>query len=106
VHDNAHRPSIVLTKNKFTVMKKLIFALGLFLATCSLSAQSIVKDAAGNYSSVSKSKTKTPDKQTGKTFTDTKTGKTYPVYIGSRGGLYVLVTDSSGKPKKKYMPKG
>lgn len=86
-------------------MKRLLMALAVVLAfSASVNAQSIVKDAQGNY--VSKAKVKTPDKQTGNTYTDGKTGKTYPVYVGPRGGLYALVPDSTGKLKKNYMPKG
>ena len=56
----------------------------------------------GNYVSITKAKTDTTPKATGKTFTDSK-GKVYPVYITSNDKLYVLRTSKSGNQYKQYL---
>lgn len=64
--------------------------------------QTITQDANGNFVAVTKQKEKVQDKKTGQTYKHTD-GKTYEVYKGSRGGLYVWRTRQSGKNVgKKY----
>ena len=44
-----------------------------------------------------------PIKPSTETYTYQK--KVYPVYIGSRGGKYILVTSKNGNEYKKYLKK-
>jgi hypothetical protein len=89
-------------------MKKTIISLAsaLVIALCSLSAsaQTIVKDARGNYTAVkaSKDSAKTADIATGKTFTDTK-GNIWPVYQTKSGRVYALRTSKNGINYKQYL---
>lgn len=86
-------------------MKRLLYSL-LFITflSVSASAQTIVKDAQGNYKAVKSrtDSTKSAGKPTGATYTDTK-GKISPVYISSTGRIYTLITSKSGKQYKKYI---
>lgn len=90
-------------------MKKLIFpsiVLALQLMTLGLpsQAQTIVKDAMGNYKAVraAQDSTKTEDVNTGRTFTDSK-GKIWPVYKSKTGRIYALRTSKTGKSYKQYL---
>jgi hypothetical protein len=87
-------------------MKKctLSLAAALFMAFTSLSAQTIVRDAQGNYKSVktAKDSTKTTDMQTGNTFTDAK-GNVWPVYQTKSGRVYALRTSKNGINYKQYL---
>lgn len=89
-------------------MKKftLSLAAALFIALTSLSAQTIVKDAQGNYKAVKaqKDSTKVADISTGNTFTDTN-GNTWPVYKTKSGRVYALRTSKSGNTYKQYLDK-
>lgn len=38
-------------------------------------------------------------------FTYEYKGVEYPVYIGKKGGYYIIVTSKKGKTYKKYLPK-
>lgn len=86
-------------------MKRLFLAIAL-LVSASVSAQTIVKDAQGNYSAVKAAKdtAKTADIATGKTFTDTK-GNKWPVYQTKTGRVYALRTSKSGTQYKQYLDK-
>jgi hypothetical protein len=81
-------------------MKKLFTIISLFVVMTA-QAQTITKDAAGNYHAVSRRDT-TANKPTGKTFTDTK-GKVYPVFISSRGKLYYNRVSRNGNTYKAYI---
>lgn len=84
-------------------MKRVLltcFLASMMFAGFSLQAQNIKKDANGNYAAV-KSAQKEPVK-TGKTYTDAH-GNVWPVYQGSRGGLYALVTSKTGNVRKQYL---
>lgn len=65
-----------------------------------LMAQTITRDAAGNYYAVTKAKA--DDKQTGNTFTDAK-GNVYPVYVSGKGKLYYIRTSKSGNDYRVYI---
>ena len=65
----------------------------------------VVKTADGNYTAktTAGTKTATPPKASGKTYTDSK-GKVYPVYQGAKGGLYIIrVSAKTGKEYKYYL---
>lgn len=81
-------------------MKKLIAVLAIIMACITAQAQNARKDANGNYVAITA--TKTADKQTGATFTDTK-GILYPVYESARGKLYYKRTSKAGKEYKVYL---
>jgi len=86
-------------------MKRLFSAIAvLLLLSFSISAQTIVKDAQGNYTAVKKDSTKAPDTNTGKTFTDTK-GNKWPVYQTNKGRVYALRTSKNGTTYKQYLDK-
>lgn len=72
-----------------------------FLFFSSTSAQTIVKDAQGNYRSV-KDTAKVSDLNTGKTFTDPK-GNIWPVYQTKTGRVYALRVSKSGTQYKQYL---
>jgi hypothetical protein len=87
-------------------MKKInwinrILILKLMLLGMPGQAQTIVKDAQGNYSVQKKSAS--PDKKVG-TFTDEK-GNKWPVYESKKGRIYALRTSKSGKEYKQYLDK-
>lgn len=71
------------------------------LSSPSTQAQSVKKDAQGNYIAMRTLKDTTL-KATGHTYTDTK-GKVYPVYISKNGKLFVIRTSSKGNLYKQYL---
>ena len=81
-------------------MKKLIFIFAIiFSQYCH--AQTIVKDANGNYTQVQKAKEE-PTK-TGNFYTDSK-GIKYPIYKSARGKLFVLKTSkNTGNQYRMYL---
>lgn len=86
-------------------MQKLILSLALI--TCSLAAfsQTTYKvDASGNYVVVKPAKdtTKPVDRNTGKTFTDSK-GNIWPVFESRSKRLYALRTSKTGNKYKVYL---
>lgn len=86
-------------------MKKIIISFAsVLIMSLSSYGQTIVKDAQGNYTAVKKDSTKTPDTNTGKTFTDTK-GNVFPVYKTSTGRVYALRTSKNGLSYKQYLDK-
>jgi len=81
---------------------KFILTLALCLSmTGVLSAQTIKKDLSGNYIQVSKDSVSKALK-TGNTFTDSK-GVVYPLYKGSKGGLFYNRVSKAGKEYKVYI---
>ena len=86
------------------VFWSLVASVVFMLAAASVSAQTIVKDAQGNYAAVKakKDSTKSADLSTGKTFTDPK-GNVWPVYKSSTGRLYALRVSNSGTKYKQYL---
>ena len=89
-------------------MKKLIF-IALMLIGMISQAQTVTKDAQGNYHAQERTKSERSgtgtSKDSGKTFTDAN-GKIYPVLIGAKGGMYYNRTSRNGKEYKCYLPKG
>lgn len=87
-------------------MKRLFFSFALLLTSYAVSAQTIVKDATGNYTAVKAAKDTTKSKgiATGKTFTDAH-GKVWPVYTNSAGRVYALRTSKNGNQYKQYLDK-
>lgn len=81
-------------------MKRVIVAIAMIMATMTSHAQNAKKDASGNYVAIAA--TKTPDKSTGNTFTDTK-GIKYPVYESAKGKLYYMRTSKAGNQYKVYI---
>ena len=81
-------------------MKKLIFIFAIIFAQY-CQAQTIVKDANGNYQQVQKAKEE-PIK-TGNFYTDSK-GIKYPIYKSARGKLFVIKTSkNTGNQYKIYL---
>jgi hypothetical protein len=81
-------------------MKKLILLFAIIFAH-HCQAQTIVKDANGNYQQVQKAKEE-PTK-TGNFYTDSK-GIKYPIYKSARGKLFVLKTSkNTGNQYKMYL---
>jgi hypothetical protein len=89
--------------------KKAVIAFIIFLSFAIISfpsmAQSVVKDAQGNYHAIKGATDSTKSKSTGHTFTDNN-GQNYPIFEGSRGGLYYMKTSKAGNTRKVYLPKG
>jgi hypothetical protein len=85
-------------------MKKVIFILGLIIASSVTFAQTkVVRDANGNFTSVRASKSGNNDKKTGQKFTTSK-GETFDVWESERGKLYVIRTaKESGNQYKQYL---
>jgi len=67
-------------------MKTIIIILSIVLSSFFIQAQTVKKDSAGNYVSVSKASV---NKDTGKTFTTSK-GEVFKVYESAKGKLYVI----------------
>ena len=81
-------------------MKKLILIFAIIFAH-NCQAQTIVKDANGNYQQVQKAKEE-PIK-TGNFYTDSK-GIKYPIYKSARGKLFVIKTSkNTGNQYKIYL---
>ena len=82
---------------------KLLITLAVVLGlSFGLNAQTVTKDAQGNYIAVKATGTTEKAKDTGKTFTDTK-GNVYPVYISKNGKLFVIRTSKTGSQYKQYL---
>ena len=83
-------------------MKKLFLVAVLAIVFCGVNAQTIVKrDSLGIYTSGQVS-TKTPDKKTGDKYRDSK-GNLYDIYVGSKGGKYIIKTKKDGTKYKSYL---
>lgn len=85
-------------------MKKLIISLAIVLASLAVNAQSIKKDAQGNYIAVrdTTKKMNVNAKLTGKTFTDLK-GVKYPVFISKNNKLFYIKTSKAGNQYNVYI---
>lgn len=84
--------------------KPFLLCIITFLSVLGGYSQTVVTtNAQGNYVAVSNQKVKTPDKDTGKTYTDSK-GVVYKVYITSTNRLYILrKSKKTGKEYKQYL---
>lgn len=82
-------------------MKKLILVAALSLFGFMAQAQTVRKDAAGNYHQVKTDSTRTA-KSTGKTFTDLK-GTSYPVMLSKTGKLFYTRTSKAGNKYNVYI---
>jgi len=84
-------------------MKKITLVLSLVFASLFIQAQTVKKDASGNYVTVTKSETA---KDTGKTFTTAK-GEVFKVYESAKGKLFVIrKSKKTGKEYKQYLTEG
>jgi hypothetical protein len=82
---------------------KLLTTLAIILGlSFGLNAQTIQKDAQGNYIAVKAPKIDEKPTDTGNTFTDTK-GNVFPVYISKNGKLFVIRTSKAGNQYKQYL---
>jgi len=74
----------------------------LMLLTAGVQAQTIKRDAEGNYIQVSKGKEE--PKKTGHWYKDSK-GRKYDVYMNAKGRLFVIKTSAkTGKEYRYYLP--
>lgn len=83
-------------------MKKLFLLLAMVAGSLTMQAQSVTKDANGNYKAVRGVADTSKAKQTGHTYTDAK-GVVLPVYISAKGKLFVMVTSKAGNIYKRYL---
>lgn len=83
-------------------MIKKLFIVMMMLMSITYSHAEIIKEGK-TYSQVVKSKT--PDKDSGFTYKDSK-GNIYPIFISKSGSCYILrVSKKSGKKYKQYLGK-
>lgn len=81
-------------------MKKLIFLIIMFIGSLSMNAQAYdltPKPFATEQEAIGTAKKTTE--------TALYKGVEYPVYIGSRGGKFIVYLNSKGHWSKKYIPK-
>jgi hypothetical protein len=84
-------------------MKQLLFISFLLISSITHSQTLVKTDNKGNYVAVSTVKVKVADKDTGKTYTDSK-GEVYKVYVTSTNRLYILrKSKKTGKEYKQYL---
>lgn len=85
-------------------MKKLFIISALFLASIGVQAQTVKKDASGNYYQVKadSSVRVSTAKPTGKTFTDLK-GNKFPIMISKNGKLFYIKTSKAGNKYNVYL---
>lgn len=85
-------------------MKRLLFILIITSFSITSYSQTVVTtNSQGNYVAFSNPKVKEADKDTGKTFTDSK-GVVYKVYQTSTGRLYILrKSKNTNKEYKQYL---
>ncbi len=83
-------------------MKRILIITAILGLSFGLKAQTVTKDAQGNYIAVKALETTEKAKDTGKTFTDTK-GNVYPVYVSKNGKLFVIRTSKTGTQYKQYL---
>jgi hypothetical protein len=86
-------------------MKQLIILAAILGLSFGLHAQTVTKDAQGNYIAVKAPKIDDKPQDTGKTFTDTK-GNVFPVYVSKNGKLFVIRTSKTGTQYKQYLKIG
>jgi hypothetical protein len=85
------------------MIKLTLLAVITFLSVSSYSQTVVTTNAQGNYVAVNTPKVKEADKDTGKTFTDSK-GVVYKVYTTSTGRLYILrKSKRTAKEYKQYL---
>lgn len=84
--------------NKHTIT----LALALLIAGAA-NAQNVTRDKDGNFHAITTERQAAPhDSTTSYTYTD-KWGKTWPVYKGRKGGLYVWYPNAKGTMRKVYL---
>jgi hypothetical protein len=84
-------------------MKNLLIIALVLLSLGAIGQTKVIKDAQGNYTAVQVSKVKIEDKDTGKTFIDSK-GNKYPVRESVNGKLYYIrVSKKTGNPYRVYL---
>lgn len=88
------------TFNPRTMSKILLTAMLLF--SLSASAQTVTRDASGNFHQAPRVDALPHDSTTTYTFTDEK-GTIHPVYVGRKGAYYVWVTSSKGTMYRRYL---
>jgi hypothetical protein len=82
--------------------KRMVVCVVLMLLASGVQAQTIRRDAEGNYVQVPKSKAE--PKRTGHWYKDSK-GKTWDVYVTEKGRLFVIKTSAkTGKEYRYYLP--
>ena len=86
-----------------TEMKYLILTVALTAAMAG-SAQTVTRDAGGNFQEMTRSHAQ-HDSTTTWTYTN-KAGAVTPVYQGAKGGLYVWAVSAKGNPYRKYLRVG
>lgn len=85
-------------------MIKKLFIVMMMLMSITYTNAEIIKEGK-TYSQVTNKKSKTPDKDSGFTYKDTK-GNIYPIMISKSGACYIVrISKKSGKPYKQYLGK-
>ncbi len=83
-------------------MKKAIILAAILMSFNGLFAQNATTTKEGNYIALNSPKKENTNKQTGKTFTDTK-GNVYPVFESSKGKLFYTRISKAGNEYKVYL---
>ena len=83
-------------------MKKVLTILAILFATTTHAQTKVKVDQNGNLVKVEQTKEKTPDKETGQTYTDNK-GQEYKVYKSVNDKLYIIRTSKNGNEYKQYL---
>lgn len=81
-------------------MRRVIFTALLMLATMGASAQ--YTRQGNTFVAQATAKAKSEPRKTNYTYKDTD-GKTYPIYVGPKGGCYIIRTSKNGKEYPKYL---
>lgn len=83
--------------------KRMVVCLALMLLTSGAYAQSVRRDASGNFVAVSSAKARVKPKKTTNTYTDSK-GKRWDVYVTDKGRYFVIKTSAkTGKEYRYYL---
>lgn len=84
-------------------MKKMIFAILIFVALGAGAQQKVTKDSSGVYKNLTVKKATTPPKQTGNYYL-APDGKKYPIYVSENGKFFVVrISKKTGKPYRQYL---
>ena len=71
------------------------------LSVMGAGAQSFTR-TGNTFAAVATTKAKSEPRKSNYTYKDTD-GKTYPIYVGKRGGCYIIRTSRNGKEYPKYL---